>query len=256
VTGDGKPGSLVPRGNQRPGVLGLLEGRDDRGARLPDEEDAAAQEGGGAGEGERDGDAVAPTQEDDARFLTAALEQTLVVAARYAEDEASICAPLREGRVLVRVPSRRGDATVWSDVVEEFETPPPPAIDPLPDEVLRALEMLPQRPEVLDLAHTFLPGVVRDRKGERGMLARILLLVDPARRLIVGQQVFDREEFPRTVVEKVAEMLFDVGCRPVHLMLSDPWLHRVLGAAMAERRDWRPSDPSTAPQRALGLAPK
>jgi hypothetical protein len=166
----------------------------------------------------------------EARFLTAALEQTLVVAARFAEDESVVRGPLSSEQVLVRVPTRAGGSTTWNDVVESVEAAPPVVSDRLPEVVGRALERLPLRPTYLELAHSFLPGMVKERRDQRGLLLRMLLLVDPGKGLILGHHVFEPGEFPRGAAARVAAMLLMAGSRPKHLVLSDPLLHDMLAA--------------------------
>ncbi len=165
----------------------------------------------------------------EARFLTAAIEQALLVADRFRHDETIINGPLDQNLVLIRVPVAGEGATVWRDVVEAFETVPEPISDPVPDEVLRAFEALPVRKAFVELAHTFMPALVKSRKAERGMYPRMLLAVDSRKGIVLGFHLFEDGEFPKDVLAVVAAMLVTFGMRPSHLVLSDPWLHRLIG---------------------------
>ena len=170
-----------------------------------------------------------PLEAGEARFLTVAIEQSLAMAERFRQDETVVTGPLVDDHVLVRAPVLRDGATAWDDVVEPFETAPEPVPDPVPDEVLRAVEALPVRNGFVEVAHTFLPALVKARKAERGMHPRMLLAVDPGKGIVLGFHLFEEGEFPGGVLAQVAAMLATFGVRPRHLVLSDPWLHRVIG---------------------------
>lgn len=89
------------------------------------------------------------------------------MAERFRRDETVVTGPLAADRVLVRVPVVRDGATDWNDVVEPFETAPEPVPDPVPGEVLRAVEaMSPGAHEhamtAIDECGRMLGGWIRD----------------------------------------------------------------------------------------------
>lgn len=170
-----------------------------------------------------------PLEAVEARFLTVAIEQALRMVDRFRLDETVVTGPLANDRVLVRVPVARNTETVWTDAVEAFETASAIVPESLPDEVLRAVEALPVRNGFIEVGHTFLPALVKARKAERGMHPRMLLAVEPDKGVVLGFHLFQEGEFPGAVLEQVAAMLVTFGVRPRHLVLSDPWLHRVIG---------------------------
>jgi hypothetical protein len=168
----------------------------------------------------------------ETRFLTAAIEQALLVSERIQADETVLTGPLQADRVLVRVPIIREGATAWEDVVEPFETTHAPVPDPVPEAVLRAVEALPSRDGFVELAHTFVPTLIKSHKAERGSFPRLLLAVDAGNGMILGYHLFREGEFPGGVLGRVAAMLKKIGVRPRNLMLSDRWLCHVIGEGL------------------------
>lgn len=134
----------------------------------------------------------------EARFLTAALEQSIDVA-RRAEDDPGLLDVGRQGALLHRVPAVDGNNTVWKDERRPVPKAGRPTI-PVPSlDAGRARTRLARAKRLgsaweVDMFH--LPRPTHDRKGERPFYPRVALWVDHGTGLIMGHSMFGPTDVP------------------------------------------------------------
>lgn len=127
---------------------------------------------------------------EEARFLALALEQALQVALRVGLDPGLLHNPDDEEAYLVRVPQEQGRQLVWKD---EWLTPPPLAIEPLPatiDERELARWRDAARLDMIVEAELFpIPAAIREPDEERPRYGYALLVVDAQTGYALGVDV-------------------------------------------------------------------
>jgi hypothetical protein len=156
----------------------------------------------------------------EARCLTHALSQTLVVAPRvkdnpdvlYAKDDPD------DDTYLVRVPHRQGDDLVWAD--EMMHVPPlePVSIPVVFDmEVINQVKQLPRRELELEIDLFSLPTGVGER-GARPYRPYMLMTADSRSGLIIGAEMLKPEpslaEMHGLLPMKLADELAQIGVVP------------------------------------------
>jgi Domain of unknown function (DUF6930) len=157
----------------------------------------------------------------EARFLTTALEQLLVVAPQVRDDE-DVLFGEENDEFLVRVPRVENARLVWED--KTMRVPEPElkkaAPAPLDPQLLESLKQLPEVTNVIEIGLTMLPMPVREKK-DRPFFPYLLMLVDASSGVILGNDMLQplpsldamRAEFPT----KVAEHLLRLGVRPLRV---------------------------------------
>ena len=154
----------------------------------------------------------------EARFLTIALEQLIVVAPRVRDDEDVLCGE-EDDEFLVRVPRVENARLVWEDKImpvpkPELKVAAPAPLDP---QLLESLKQLPEVTNVIEIELTMLPMPVREK--DRPFFPYLLMLAEASSGAIVGSDMLQplpsldamRAELPT----KVAEYLLQLGVKPL-----------------------------------------
>ena len=131
--------------------------------------------------------------EDEARYLTLALEESIEVAGRVKEEPALLISR-GQTRLLARVPERSGGASQWRDdwIVPMIPAGPPP-VPPLDETGLKRLKnSLPQKSMTWEIDLFYLPTVIME--GDRPFYPSTLLCVDRDSGFIFGTEVMGPEE--------------------------------------------------------------
>jgi hypothetical protein len=157
----------------------------------------------------------------EARFLTIALEQLLVVAPRVRDDE-DVLSGEEADEFLVRVPRVENARLLWEDKIMRVPEPElkKAAPAPLDPQLLESLKKLPEVTNVIEIELTMLPMPAREKK-DRPFFPYLLMLVDASSGLILGNDMLQplpsldamRAEFPT----KVAEYLLKLGVKPLKI---------------------------------------
>jgi hypothetical protein len=168
----------------------------------------------------------------EARFLTIALEQLLVVAPRVRDDE-DVLSGEEDDEFLVRVPRVENARLVWEDKImqalkPELKDASPAPLDP---QLLESLKQLPEVTNVIEIELTMLPMPVREKK-DRPFFPYLLMLVEASSGVILGNDMLQplpsldamRAEFPT----KVAEHLLRLGVRPLRVAVRTGTTARAL----------------------------
>jgi len=117
--------------------------------------------------------------QEEAVFLTVALEQAMDVALRFKEDP-DLLTPPEEGQYLVRVPERQAEVWIWQDewiepVLEEEEI----GIPPMDQSRLQKLKGISaHRYGIWEVDFFYMPQPVQDKPGERPYYPYTFLWVD------------------------------------------------------------------------------
>jgi hypothetical protein len=157
----------------------------------------------------------------EARFLTVALEQLLVVAPRFRDDE-KILSDNGEGEFLVRVPRVESARLAWEDKImrvpepEEKKAAPAP-IDP---QLLESLKQLPDVTNVIEIEALMMPIPAREKK-ERPFFPYLLTLADAKSGVILGmdplQPLPSLDAMRAEIPIKVAGHLLRLGVKPMKI---------------------------------------
>src|SRR5215510_7837899 len=101
----------------------------------------------------------------EARFLTVALEQLLVVAPRFRDDE-KIISGAGEGEFLVRVPRVESARLAWEDKIMRVPEPEEKKVAPAPidPQLLESLKQLPEVTNVIEIEALMMPIPAREKK--------------------------------------------------------------------------------------------
>jgi hypothetical protein len=169
-----------------------------------------------------------------ARFLATALEQAVDVGERFRTDPQVLRGPQERDRIRVRVATPGPEELRWGDAEEAFEAAASVSVSCHP-QLLEALARLPAAVGLtVEVAHTFLPGLVKPAAQVRGFYAHLLMLVDSTHGLILGHDLMELEDFPDRLVEKLVGLLVQLGRRPASLRVCDPFLYAVLTTLLAD----------------------
>lgn len=171
---------------------------------------------------------------EETRFLTVALEQTLVVAPRvkanpdllWSEDDTV------DGDYLIRVAQTENGATVWRDQMMPVPEPPSPQVKIMMDmDAFAHLKSLPPSRLVLETDFFSMPTPVQD-KGGRPYFPTMLLMVEASQGMVLGFEMMPPAEnretlwgkIPLEIVCKLAEL----GVRPQEIHVSSELLFNLL----------------------------
>ena len=172
-----------------------------------------------------------PVSGPQAKFLTIALDQTLLVAEQFRAREQYLLGPLKTDKVLVRV-SEDGKGGLWADRVEPFEQYEGFEIG-YSRQTMAELAQLPLKEGfVLDIPHGVLPGLVKEQRGQRGYFPHCLLFVDGNSGLTLKVSMLSPEQFPRELLETIVTPLLEMGVMPAEIRLSDRFLGRFLATEL------------------------
>ena len=133
----------------------------------------------------------------EARFLTAALQQSLDIARRF-QDNPDLLAPPREGLYLVRVPEGSGATLRWSDqwlppTPLTSQQPTAPQVDEL--RVQRIKGSIPARQGTWEADFFLSPSPIQEHKGERPYYAYMFLWVDRRTGMVLPPQLVSPDRY-------------------------------------------------------------
>jgi hypothetical protein len=181
---------------------------------------------------------------EEARFLVAAMEQTLEVTRRLSEEPTILDAPKRD-QYLVRTRTEQG----WTD---EWLTPPPIPMRPPPmvdSEQLAAMRReLPRQQFTLQADLFALPAHVKEKEDPRPYLLYNLMIVEASSGMILGTDLLAPKpsldalwaQAPTRFLDAIALM----GYLPQRIAVRDERLYSLLlplaaGLGIRLERSWR-----------------
>ncbi len=186
----------------------------------------------------------------EARFLTRALEQTLVVAPRIREDPALLELDHEES-YLVRTVREEGGDLVWEDRVVRVPPPKPKSFAvPMDRQAVEWLMALQPSGMTVEMDLFMIPARIGER-GRRPRYAHELMVVDSDRGYVLGSDFLMSDPTPEAMYAKVpsslARMLAQINIKPTVVKVRSPLLYQLV-AGLAERLgfrltmdDWLPS---------------
>jgi hypothetical protein len=176
--------------------------------------------------------------EQEARWLTLALEQLLDVAPRLQTDRRLLGT---EGgakrRYLVRAPSP-DDARVWQDQRQAFPPPQTAVQIAIPNEVLAGVRALPGSRATfeVDVVPSFMG--VREKKSQRPQMPYLMLAVDADSGFVYGMELLTVgnafEDMCAEVPAKLLDLVRHSQQRPACLAVRTPWLLSVMAGVCRE----------------------
>ena len=187
----------------------------------------------------------------EARFLTQAIEQLLLVAPQIEEDP-TFLPDVDDENYLMRLPHQEGERWVWQDEIQPAPDVPEMALDIyMHKEVITYLQQLETSEHELEVDFFWTPGQVQESPKERPFFMYILLLVDHHNGFIVGSQALPPqptyEEMLTQVPAELMQLLVHAKMRPRQLHVYPNWMQR-LAPIIAEQigisftvRDWLPN---------------
>jgi hypothetical protein len=145
----------------------------------------------------------------EADALICALEQTVDVLARAADDE-TLLEPVDEDSYLMRIPETQTDGVVWRDQVVKIPPPPMPELEIQLDAMqLEAARKLPrQKQRTLEVDIATLPEPIVGEDG-RPFLASLLLVVDHQSGMVLASELLPQGETPMHTIAGALQMLLD-----------------------------------------------
>jgi hypothetical protein len=190
---------------------------------------------------------------DEARFLTAVLEQVLDVAPRFKANPKLFPPPTKE-RYLVRVPRRAGDNITWAD--ETRHIPPAesiPLMMPMDTDLLDHVRNIPTQRIKLEMDLFMMHSTVREGKGTRPFFPQMLLVVDVQSGAILGMEMLAPEPTLESIWERVPlktlELFARAGIHPSIIYVNEGPLTELLqrltdelGCRLMVRRNLRYMD--------------
>lgn len=168
---------------------------------------------------------------EEARLLTLALEQLLVVAPRMKGDRRLLARKPGTYTYFVRVPHQKEGAIEWRDEHHDY---PPPATTfriTIPNHLVDAVRaMTPVDLTIeMDVAPSHFPV---GKKGERLQIPSMMLAADSESLFVLGVELLtvkeDLEDMWMQVPAKFLQMLVTHGIRPGCLALRTPWVEMVM----------------------------
>ncbi len=171
---------------------------------------------------------------EEVRFLTHALEQAVIVAEELRETGPDILLTrlADEGKVLVRVPSTKGEHIEWRT---EWRTPPEE--EPLlfevrvPEVYLEAVKEAPHTVPSVQVDLFWLPTAMKD-KGERPVFPYVLLVVESENGYILHTDLLTATEGMQALYLSVPAEVFGAlaraGVRPRRIYVRSPMLYNLL----------------------------
>ena len=128
----------------------------------------------------------------EARGLTVALEQALIVAERLYENPTLLPEPTPDGKYLVRVPKRADDGTwQWRDAKRQPAPLPagPKAATPDKRRIGRCKDGLDRTEGTMELDFFYTPSAVQGEDGGRPFYPYLILAADAASGMILGNEM-------------------------------------------------------------------
>jgi hypothetical protein len=186
----------------------------------------------------------------EARILTRALEQTLVMAPRIREDPALLELADEESH-LVRTAREESGELVWEDRIVRVSPPEPKSFPVFMDrQALEWLMAMEPSPMTLEMDLSVIPVRIGDR-GSRPRYAHMLLIVERESGFVFGSEMLTSDPTPEAMYGKVpatiVRMLARSNIRPAEVKVSSLLLYELLDI-LSERLgfrlgidDWLPS---------------
>lgn len=167
----------------------------------------------------------------EARFLIYALEQTINVALRAQEDP-TILLPNENYSYLLRRRVKRGNSYVWQDDIWHESMIEPELIEPVVDMIaLEKAKSLSLKNVTIEVDMFMFPQPVFD-KGSRPYYPYLLLLLESAHGLIVGQKLLQPLPDLQSMQVKIPHHLLDIFSKisyvPDKIRIASPMLYSLL----------------------------
>jgi Domain of unknown function (DUF6930) len=153
---------------------------------------------------------------EEARFLTACLQQSLDVAPRFRANPKLFPPPSPHGNYLVRVPEPRDEEWAWQDTLQ-FAAPvsrTAPVLPPLDEALLSRLRALPATRGALEIDYFYSGSAIQEDKAARPYLGQVVLVVEAASGMVVGMKVASLEDAPATAARQLLDTIEQSGTRP------------------------------------------
>lgn len=171
-------------------------------------------------------------QADEANVLIYALEQTLDVAARAAENSELLAPPDDSDVYFFRVPSVQDGVITWSDQMVEVLPPEDKSFDvALDPAVAQRVQKLPKRKGSIEVGLTLMPQALTDDDG-RPYLPTTVLVVESQFGMILSNEVLPPQvgmmetflQIPSVLLTQVEQW----GYRPSTVAVSEPMIAEFL----------------------------
>ncbi|NMA46562.1 MAG: hypothetical protein GX945_08375 [Lentisphaerae bacterium] len=194
---------------------------------------------------------------DELRLLCIALEQVLIVAPRFKDDEDKVNSLTNlgmDGHVfLMRAPLSQDPHGEWQESMVEVARPPVPEISPveLDEKRLERAMRLPRAKGGFEADTRLLPSPIQERQGERSYFPVVLMLVEQERGLVFGCEMMAPRptltDAYRRVPEKLLAMLVKEGRRPEEIHVRTEQMASLL-RGLCEKLDIRLTVRPSLPQ--------
>lgn len=170
---------------------------------------------------------------DEARLLTWALEQTLDVAPRVKENPA-LLTPTDEESYLMRIPVQTPDSLVWRDQVTPIPPPEPEDIPiELEEQFLESLTHLPKAKQDLEADVFMFPSPVREEEtSPRPFFPYVVLIVSSQNGMVLGTDMLaplpSLNDMRGSVPAKILATFKKLGFLPERILVSSDMLFTLL----------------------------
>lgn len=158
-----------------------------------------------------------------ARFLTLALQQAVLVAQRFDED-ADLFDPPAEGKFFVRVPEPSGDGLVWHDAwLAPAEPKQPEATLPEPDlGRAKQLKALKSSRSVWEAGVVPAPTPVQEERDQRPYFPLMSLWVEHRSGMVLGTHLSSPDQYRADFQNQFLALVEQVGVRPKEVRVGAP----------------------------------
>ncbi len=156
-----------------------------------------------------------------ARFLTAALEQAMVVTQTFQNDPSKLLQ--RPGKVLVRVyqdvGEKRGWASKWRTIPEH---PVSASSVPIPDPAFlkKMLKAADQGETVLESDLFYAPASIQMVKGERPTIPRMNVWIESQSGMVLDMVMEEDENFYQRIQQFFIQYIREIGERPRTILVK------------------------------------
>jgi hypothetical protein len=192
---------------------------------------------------------------DELRLLCIALEQVLIVAPRFKDDEDELGRltdlGMEEHVFLMRTPLGQDPHGEWQESMVKVARPPTPEFFPELDEKrLECVMRLPRAEGGFETDIRLLPNPIQDRKGERPYFPVVLMLVEQERGLVIGCEMMAPLPSLDSVYQCAAGLLLAMmvkeECRPEEIQVRTEQMASLL-RGLCEKLDIRLTVHSSLP---------
>jgi hypothetical protein len=159
----------------------------------------------------------------EVRFLTVALQQSIEVAGRLAEERMVLPPTRPGGQYLVRVPEREGPGWRWHDVVREAPPPvrPPRPLPAIDEGRLRRMgEQLARTDGILELGWFSAPEAVWGEGEDRPYFPEMLLAADSASGAPFGVRIAGPGQAVAILADTFLDLIEQMGMLPARVIVD------------------------------------